>query len=246
MVEEYRYRLQKAGPSTPAESQKNSWIQEFDESKATDVMSYLKNRSFELPLTTKLSFGQLCVKLISQRSKSLSSLTWPDLQKLQNLGDITTRWNNNCDRSSPAMAALLDDLEASKGPDDIPQIGLWVHFGNKQQDSWDLTLHLVDGKWKLHKAFTRRIVRGTYDIIHDDDISFRLRAVTREKLLDNDADNIQRHIDISIPGDSNFYDTIVTMAGSAPRGMFVKSAEIRSKQQILEALLLWAWVLQES
>ncbi|RLN66780.1 hypothetical protein BBJ29_000018 [Phytophthora kernoviae] len=110
----------------------------------------------------------------------------------------------------------------------VPRSSLSVHVGEKLGKSWDLKYHLVGGEWQLQCAYTRRTVRGTYDAILDNDTSFRVRALTREKLSDNAADDIHRHLAISILGD-NFFDTTVSMKGTAPTGMFIKSFDAKSK-----------------
>ncbi|KAF4324250.1 hypothetical protein BBO99_00000899 [Phytophthora kernoviae] len=226
-VEEYRYRLEQSGRVAAAANENESWIQEFREGDTTNVMAYLKEMSFDQPPKIKLAFGKLCFKLRSTRLIG-SSTSWPNLQKLRNLNDFSSRWSNVCDRTSPAITTLLDDLEDWMEKGMVPRSSLSVHVGEKLGKSWDLKYHLVGGEWQLQCAYTRRTVRGTYDAILDNDTSFRVRALTREKLSDNAADDIHRHLAISILGD-NFFDTTVSMKGTAPTEMFIKSFDAKSK-----------------
>ncbi|KAG7388321.1 hypothetical protein PHYBOEH_007900 [Phytophthora boehmeriae] len=226
-VKDYRYRLEQSERATTASSTDKSWIQEFLEDDTANTMAYLREMSFDQPLKIKVAFGKLCFKLKSTRCLEPST-SWVNLQKLRNLDDFSSRWSNVCDRTSPSLTALLDDLEDWMEKDLTPQNSLSVHIGAKSGTSWDLKYHLVDGEWKLHRAYTRRSVRGTYDVILDNDTSFRVRASTREQLSDNAANDILRHLAISIV-DGNVFATTVSLKETAPSEMFIKSFDAKSR-----------------
>ncbi|KAG7387294.1 hypothetical protein PHYPSEUDO_014473 [Phytophthora pseudosyringae] len=230
-VEEYPFRLQQSGRAAETASQNNSWVKEFREDDATTVMGYLLGNPSELRPQIEIAFGKLCFKLKSIRCES-PTIAWPELQKLRNFDDFTTRWSNVCGRSSPSIVALLDNLEEWMERGVQPRKLLSVHLAGHEGKSYDLKYLLVDGQWELHKAYARRFVRGTYDVILDNDTSFRLRAVTREKISDNIAADIQRHLDISIPDDGDFFRTKVVLSQTAPTGMSIKSFDAKSKVHV--------------
>ncbi|EGZ23651.1 hypothetical protein PHYSODRAFT_479954 [Phytophthora sojae] len=226
-VEDYPYRLQHSGHAVETASVNTSWIQEFLEDDVASVMSYLADKPTGPPTKVKLAFGKLCFKLKSIRYAN-STITWPELQKLRNGADFSTRWSNYCGRTSPSIAALMDDLEERMEKDVEPRNSLSVHLADKEGNSYDLKYHLVDGHWELNNAYSGRHVRGTYDVILSHDASLRLRAVTREELSENAAAGIQRHLAISIPDNDDFFGTQVSVSS----GLYVKSFETRTKMHV--------------
>ncbi|GMF54018.1 unnamed protein product [Phytophthora fragariaefolia] len=224
-VQEYPYRLQQSGRAAVAASVNESWIKDFREDDADAIMNYLKEGP---PYTMKIAFGKLCFQLKSVRCAN-STIAWPELQKLRNFDDFTTRWSNFCDRTSPSMVALIDELEEwmEKGVD--PQHVMSVHLAGLGATSYDLKYQLVDGQWELKKAYSRRYVLGTYDTIVDNDTSFRLRAVTRDKLPENAASDIQRYLAISIPSSGDFFGTEVAVSSSAPTKLHIKGFSAKVK-----------------
>ncbi|CAI5733081.1 unnamed protein product [Peronospora destructor] len=92
--------------------------------------------------------------------------------------------------------------------------------------------HLVEGQWELYKAYNKRNVCGSYDVIFDNDISFRLRAITRETISKNASADIERHLDISIPDNGDFYGTEVSLNRIAPIGMQINLFEAKSKTYV--------------
>lgn len=239
LVAEYRYRLVKSGQATKNVGLSESWIQNFSGSDHRSVMVYLRERELTSSPKFKIAFGSLCFKLKSIRCYD-SDIVWSELQKLRNLEDFSSRWSNVCDRTSPSIAYLLDDLEDWMEEGVAARNCLSVHIGEKTGKSWDLKYHLVGDKWELQSAYTRRVVRGTYDVVLDNEMSFRLRAVTRERLADNAADDIQRHVAISTSDESNFFATSVSMSDAAPGGMFIKSFEVKSKVHVDHRGLLFS------
>jgi len=231
MVEDYPYRLRQSGRAAETESERKSWIKEFREDDTAKVMDYLLESPSESPLRMKLAFGELCFLLKSIRCES-STIAWPELQKLCNLQDFSTRWSNFCSRKSPSIAALMDDLESwiEKGIE--PRNALSVHLAGHEGNSYDLKYHLVDGQWELHNAYSRRTVRGTYDVILDNDTSFRVRAVARDDVAENAAADIQGYLDVAIPANGDFFETQVSLNGTAPAGMRIKSFDAKAKVSV--------------
>ncbi|KAE8895803.1 hypothetical protein PF005_g162 [Phytophthora fragariae] len=231
-VEDYPYRLQQSGRAVETASVNKSWIQEFGEYDVAAVMSYLKDNATESPPPTiKLAFGQLCFKLRSVRCVN-STIAWPELQKLRSGADFTTRWSNYCGRSSPSIAALMDDLEEWMEKGAEPRNSLSVHLADDEGNSYDLKYHLVNDHWELSHAYSGRRVRGTYDAILDNDTSVRLRAVEREKLSENAVADIQRHLVISIPDSGDFFGTQVSVSTTTATGLYTKSFEARAKVRV--------------
>ncbi|POM60577.1 hypothetical protein PHPALM_30546 [Phytophthora palmivora] len=229
-IQEYPYRLQQSGRAVETPSLSKSWIKEFRQEDTTRVMSYLLDKPSELPPKIKVAFGKLCFKLKSIRCEN-STIAWPELQNLRNFNDFTTRWSNFCRRSSPSIVALMDDLEEWMEKGVEPQKSLSVHLAGYEGKSYDLKYHLVDGQWELHNAYSKRYVRGTYDVILDNDTSFRVRAVTREKISKNVSADIQRCLAISIPDDDIFH-TKVALTQTAQSGMYIKSFDAKLKVHV--------------
>ncbi|RQM09028.1 hypothetical protein KXD40_001395 [Peronospora effusa] len=230
-VEEFPYRLQQSGRAVETASQDEAWIKEFHEDDTANVMSYLLETPSKLPPKIKLSFGKLCFKLKSIRYED-STIAWPELQKLRNYHDFLTRWSNFCKRTSPPIAALMDDLEEWMKKGVKVQKLLSVHVAISRDRGFNMKYHLVEGQWELYKAYNKRHVYGSYDVIFNNDISFRLRAVTREKISKNASADIERHLDISIPDDGDFYRTKVSLNRTVPLGMKIDSFEARSKAYV--------------
>ncbi|KAG6590745.1 K Homology domain, type 1 [Phytophthora cinnamomi] len=230
-VEDYSHRLQQSGRAVETASVNRSWIQEFREEDAAAVMSYLTEKPVGSLPKIKLAFGNLCFKLKSVRCAS-STIPWSELQKLRNGPDFSTRWSNYCGRTSPSIAALMGDLEEWVEKDVEPRSSMSVHLADKEGESYDLKYHLVDGQWELSNACSGRHVHGTYDVILDNDTSFRLRAVTREKLSENAATDIQRQLVISIPESGDFFGTRVSVSSTTTTGLYIKSFETRAKVHV--------------
>ncbi|OWZ05390.1 hypothetical protein PHMEG_00022532 [Phytophthora megakarya] len=230
----YAYRLQQADQAEKSPSSSKSWIQEFQENE-TCTMEYLGKQTFESPLKVKVSFGKLCFKPKSELFPR-SAISWTELQNLRNQSHFVTRWSNVCGRTSPAMTALLDELEKEMDNEMTPQFTMLVSLTDRHslgEKSYELKYHVVDGQWKLHNGHVRRIVHGTYDVIFDNDTSFRVRAVTREKLSDADADDLHRSLTISVPDSDDFYSTKVTLSLIAPRGLILRDAYPKIKVPVM-------------
>ncbi|KAL3668129.1 hypothetical protein V7S43_006992 [Phytophthora oleae] len=228
-VEEYPYRLQQSGRAVETANQNESWVKEFREEDIANLMGYLQEKPSELPPRFKIAFGTMCFKLKSIRCKS-STISWEKLQNLRNFDDFATRWTNFCRRSSPSLVALMDDLEEWMEKGVEPYKCLTVHLADNE-NWYDLKYHLVGGQWELLKAYSKRHVRGTFDLIVDNDTSLRVRAVTREKISLNTAADLHRYLDISIPDDGDFFHTKVELSGAAPTGMRIKSFNAKSTVQ---------------
>ncbi|CAH0491372.1 unnamed protein product [Peronospora farinosa] len=230
-IEEYPYRLQQSGRAVETANQDDAWIKEFHEDDTANVMSYLLETPSKLPPKIKLSFGKLCFKLKSIRYEN-ATISWPELQKLRNYHDFLTRWSNFCKRTSPSIAALMDDLEEWMEKGVEVQKLLSVHVADSEGKVFNMKYHLVEGQWELYKAYNKRHVRGSYDVVFDKDISFRLRAVTREKISKNASADIERHLDISIPDNGDYFCTKVSLNSTAPVGMQINSFETKSKAYV--------------
>ncbi|KAK1939332.1 hypothetical protein P3T76_008716 [Phytophthora citrophthora] len=230
-VEEYPYRLQQSGPATETPDQEETWAKEFHEEDTANLMSYLLEKPSELPPKFKIAFGMLCFKLKSARCES-STFSWQELQKLRKFDDFSTRWTNFCRRSSPSLVNLMDELEEWMEKGEELCKCLTVHLADNEK-RYDLKYHLVDGQWELLKVYSKRHVRGTYDILLDNDTSLRVRAVTREKISDNTAADLHRYLDILIPDDGDFFHSKVMLKETAPTGMSIKSFNVQSKVQVV-------------
>lgn len=194
-VRKYPYRLQQAGQAEEAaEFNNGGWIQEFNEEDMNSIMAYLdKSQTLpELPVKIKIGFGKSCFCPITRRFPA-STVSWTNLQKLQQHEHFVTRWSNVFDRSAPSVGALLKELELQVGKDALPKTTILVNLTDKQGQSYDIKYHVVDGKWQLHNAHERRIVHGSNDVILDNETSFRVRAASRKKMSDRDADDFHRH-----------------------------------------------------
>ncbi|TDH70783.1 hypothetical protein CCR75_001201 [Bremia lactucae] len=229
-VAEYPYRLQQSGLAVNTVNKNSSWVQEFRDDEIADVMRYLKQEPSASPLKIKIAFGKLCFKLLSIRCKE-ASIAWPDLQKLSSLLDFKTRWSNFCNRLCLPIASLLDDLEDWMEQDEESKI-MSVHIAGKKSASYDLKFYLIKGEWKLHRSYKGPHVRGTYDVILSNEVSFRVRAKIREKLSESESADIRRYIDISIPDGGDCFSTEVMLSRNAPSGMHIKSFNVRSKAHV--------------
>ncbi|KAF4042219.1 KH domain [Phytophthora infestans] len=231
-VQEYPYRLKQSGRAIETSNENTiSWIKEFREDDMANVMDYLLEKPSKSPLKIKIAFGKLCFKLSSIDCKS-STIAWSELQKLRNFEEFMTRWSNYCSRSSPSITALMDDLESWMEKGVEPRKTLSVHVAGCKGGSYGLKYHLVDRQWELHSAYTRRYVRGTYDVILDNDTSFRVRAVSHEVATKSASADIQHHLDISTPNGGDFLRTKVELSRNAPAGMQIKSFEAKSKVHV--------------
>ncbi|KAG1708358.1 hypothetical protein DVH05_025036 [Phytophthora capsici] len=224
-VKSYPFRLQELGQAVETASMSESWIKEFREDDTTNFMGYFLKTPSKLPLRLKIAFGAICFKPKSFLCER--SMSWEDLQGLRNYDDFATRWTNVCRHSS--LVALMANLEEwlEKGVE--PYNCLNIHLVETNESQYDMKFHLEDGQWKLLKASNRRHVRGTYDLILNNNTSIRVRACTREKSSDNTAADLHGYLDISIPDDGDFFHTNVVMKETAPKGMHVKGFNIQSK-----------------
>eukprot|EP00644_Phytophthora_capsici_P004203 jgi/Phyca11/7107/fgenesh1_pm.PHYCAscaffold_17_\ len=230
-VEEYLYRLHQSGPAVETANQGESWIKEFREEDTANLMGYLLEKPSELPPKIKIAFGMLCFKLKSVQCKS-STFSWQQLQKLRNFDDFATRWTNYCRRSSPSLVKLMDELEEWMEKDMELYKCLTVHLADNEKH-YDLKYQLVDGQWELLKSYSKRHVRGTHDIILDNDTSLRVRAITREKISQNAAADLHCYLDISVPDDEDFFHTNVVLKETAPAGMRIKSINAKATVQVV-------------
>ncbi|CAH0516722.1 unnamed protein product [Peronospora belbahrii] len=108
---------------------------------------------------------------------------------------------------------------------------LSVHVDFKG-NRFDLKYHLFRGQWELRNANRKRSVLGRSDFILNNDVSFRLRAVTREKISKKEAADIIRYLNISIPDNGDFYRTDVTLRNTATTGIQIDSFEAKSKVHV--------------
>ena len=230
-VKAYPYRLQQSGQAVETASRDDSWIQEFRDDDTAGVMAYLVEKPSELPPTIKVAFGKTCFKLRSMQCKS-ATIAWPELQRLRNYDDFSTRWSNFCTRTAPAMAALMDELEEWMEMDVTPQHVMLLQVARTERQLYEVKYHLVDGQWALHSVHQRRHVRGSYDVIVDNDISFRVRASTRAKLPTTDWTDFERHVDLSLPDTGDLFATKVSLRDTAPMGMSVKSSQPLATVQV--------------
>ncbi|KAF4036003.1 KH domain [Phytophthora infestans] len=219
-IETYRYRLRQSGAADATANIEGSWIKEFREEDMHNLMSYLDKEQSESPYKIEVSFGELCFKLKALRC-SKPSMSWSVLQKLCKYRDFRTRWTNFCGSRSPSMVALLGKLEDKVEKEMPPIASLSVQLTGCLAQNYDLKYHLVGGQWILHNVRGQRCVGGTYDVLLDDDLSFRVRAAKREGISDNILENIQRLLVISIPESGNFFDTKVTLSRPTPPGVTV-------------------------
>ncbi|KAI9921982.1 hypothetical protein PsorP6_002247 [Peronosclerospora sorghi] len=230
-VEEYPYRLQQSGPALESGSEKESWITEFCEHDTANVMAYLRNTPSDLPLSIKVAFGKLCFKLKSIRCAN-STIAWPELQKLRHFDDFSTRWSNHLRRSFLPIVTLMDDLEEWMEKGVVLQKTLSVHVVDAEKMQFDLKYHFEDGQWKLRKSHNRRHVHGTYDVILNNEVSFRVRAISRDRCSKNALLDIERHLDITIPDNDDIFSTKVSVNPSASNGMYIKGFLTKSKLHV--------------
>uniref|UniRef100_A0AAV1UJH8 K Homology domain-containing protein n=1 Tax=Peronospora matthiolae TaxID=2874970 RepID=A0AAV1UJH8_9STRA len=226
-IEKYPYRLQQSGQAVETASRTESWIKEFREDDTAEVMAYLAENPSEFPVDIRVAFGKTCFKLRSRHCKN-ATLAWPELQRLRNYDDFSTRWSNFCTRATRSMSDLMDDLEEWMEEDVEPRKLIVMQVADADRNSYEVKYHLVNGQWELHSIYQRRHVRGSYDVILNNEISFRMRASTRTKLSKDDWTDIERHLELSLPDNGDIFATKVSLRQTAPVGMSIKSTLAKS------------------
>ncbi|KAE9018880.1 hypothetical protein PF010_g6481 [Phytophthora fragariae] len=94
--------------------------------------------------------------------------------------------------------------------------GFEVRWTNVRRQGYDVKYHFVDGQWKLRNVRYLREVRSRFDVFVDNETSFRLRRAIHEKVPDEIAESLQRHIIIATPGKIVFFTPEVTVNRAAP------------------------------
>ncbi|KAE8985691.1 hypothetical protein PR001_g22817 [Phytophthora rubi] len=206
-VKNHPYRLYHIASeaSTPANSQEESWISVCRE--PNDERSH--GGPSEKPIAVKVAFGKLCFNGRFPKS----NIPW---QELQNLEGFEVRWTNVCVRAALSSGSMLSQLEAQMKNGGNPYKTLLVHVTDSRRQGYDVKYHFVDGQWKLRNVRYLREVRSRFDVFVDNETSFRLRRAIHEKVPDEIAESLQRHIIIATPGKIVFFTPEVTVNRAAP------------------------------
>ncbi|ETI49539.1 hypothetical protein L917_06352 [Phytophthora nicotianae] len=122
---------------------------------------------------------------------------------------------------------MMDDLEQGVEQGVEPRTTLSVQLAGNE-GLYNQKYRLVAGQWELHKVCGKCRVRGKRSVILDNDTSFRMRAIARNKISEDVLADIQRHLDISIPDGGTFFRTEVMLSQTAPAGVRIRSFEAKS------------------